>query len=535
MLVACHHAREVSTATLPRAAYSHYLAGKLALYRNDPATAADELALAAAEAPDQPMIAVELARALVKAKRVPAARDVLAKARAGWPDHEQVWLASGDVLAADAPADAVGMYRRAIELAPDDERGYLGLARVQNAHADARGAEATLRQLVAKVPASIDGHYRLAQRLAANGDMTTASRELRAVLERDPDHIDARIDLARALRRAGKLDEAIAQTRSAFDRAGQPADIAEELFWLLCEADDRQAAIDLLTLLDDERSDAELLATVARLDLGLGRIDEAAAIGAKLGKLDEGVDLALLIKINTDIARRDLTAAFADAHAVPATSRVAVTAHRLAAEASLAAGDPQRALDVLALDVTAEHQPPDEARLTYAVALADAGRDGEAREVLAKLEPMVRARYEDHLHHTPQALALVEPYLSAHPDDVTALDLAGYLLVEAKLRLPDAERYLRHARELAPGDPAVLDSWGWLLLAQGKTTDAIRALDHASRFSPLEPEIMLHLATARVAGRDPKAAAALLDRAKALRPSPDVARRIDALRVTIKP
>ncbi|HEY5944636.1 MAG TPA: hypothetical protein VIV40_04055, partial [Kofleriaceae bacterium] len=76
LVSACHRTpRPVPIVPLPANAYSHYLAGKLALYRDDPAGAADQLRIAAQAAPDQPMIAVELARALSKAKRDAAARD----------------------------------------------------------------------------------------------------------------------------------------------------------------------------------------------------------------------------------------------------------------------------------------------------------------------------------------------------------------------------------------------------------------------------------------------------------------------------
>src|SRR5262249_35876151 len=150
----------------------------------DAATAIDELALTVQAAPDQPMIRVALARALAKAKRTEEARAVLAEARAGWPDHPQVWLASGDLLADTVPAEAALAYRRAIELERGDEHAYLGLARVELAANDARGAERTLRRLVARVPGSVDGRYRLAQRLAARGDIAAAVVELRVVVER---------------------------------------------------------------------------------------------------------------------------------------------------------------------------------------------------------------------------------------------------------------------------------------------------------------------------------------------------------------
>jgi tetratricopeptide (TPR) repeat protein len=470
-LAACHHARQPALVPLPPAAYSHYLAGKLAAYREDWSSAADELVQAARAAPEQPMIAVEEARALAKAKRGNEARAVLAETRAKWPEHEQVWLASGELLEKTAPADAAKAYRRAIELDRTDERPYLGLARAELLLDHPRRAEDTLRELVIRVPSSIDGHYRLAQRQLARGALADAIVQLRAVLERDPDHLDARLDLARALRRSGDLPGAIEQTRSAFDRAGQPMDIAEELFWLLCEADDVQAAVDLLTLLDDDRSDADALSTIARLDIGLGRIDNATSIAHRLANMD--ADLAALVNVELALAQHDTAAADGLAAKIKPSSPAAAFARRVLADAALDAGDVARARELIA-------------------PLAENDLDREF------IEARIRARQ----HDSAGALALLAPVLRAHPDDVAALNLAGYLLADSRTHLADAERYLRHARELAPGDPAILDSWGWLLLAEGKPREALRALDHAARLAPRQSEILAHRAAAERAVRD---------------------------------
>jgi len=459
-LLACHHATPISTAPLPRGAYAHYLAGKLALYKDDPSTAASEFAAAAAAAPDQPAIAVEEARALAKAKREADANAVLATARSKWPEQAQVWLASGELLEKSAPKDAIRAYAKTLELDRDSERAYLGLARLQDEHA----SERTLRALVARVPGSVDGHYRLAQKLAARADYAGAEKEWRAVLERDPDHIDARLDLARALRRAGRLRDAIAETRSAFDRAGQPMDIAEELYWLLCEADDLQGAIDLLTLLDDERSDAEALATVARLQIGLGRLDAAAALSKKIAAMENGADAAAIIDIQIALARKDLKAAAARAHA---SNSKAARLYEI--EIALAQDDAKRARELL----SALPDLPELQRVMY------------------------EARIREKERNVPGALAVLEPLIRAHPDTAGALNLAGYLLANTHQQLDLAERYLKRARELSPGDPAVLDSWGWLLLARGRAREAVPVLEHAARFAPLEPEILAHLAAAR--------------------------------------
>lgn len=511
-------------------AYAYYLDGKLAGYRSDWAAAADSLALALAAAPDQPMIAVELARVQAKAKREAAAADTLAAARKKWPEHAQVWLMSGDLTATSKKADAIKAYRRAIELAPDDERGYLGLAKLES---DAEG-EAVLKQLVEKVPDSVDGHYRLAQHHAKRGELERAIKELRAVIERDPDHIDARLDLARALRRTGHIDQAIEQTRSAFDRAGQALDIAEELYWLLCEADDKTAAIDLLTLLDDDRSDVEALAAIARLSKGLGRLAEARAIAARIAAVD--ADAGVLVHADID-GVTDAPATVKKLLAIPPDSARFADARRVAADLLLFAGDPKGAAAAIA--PAREQTPKDiDLALVAAYARADGGDTAGARALLAGLgdglpQQLARARFEDHVKAPAAALAILEPVLVKHPDSTTALNLAGYLLADKGERLSDAERWLAKARDLSPGDPAILDSWGWLRLKQGKRREAVRILDKAARFAPNEPEILVHLAAAWVADGAPRTAAEVLDRASTLHPSPTVQARIAALRAQL--
>ena len=519
---------------LPTGAYAHYLAGQLAGYREDWATAIDELRAAAAAAPDQPMIAVALARVLSRAKRTAEAVDVLAKARAAWPDHGEVYIASADLLAESAPAEAIADYHRAIELLPDDERGYLGLEKVLVARDDGAAAQRVLASLIAHVPGSVDGHYHLAQRRQAAGDERGAIAELRVVLERDPDQIDARVDLARLLRGQGQLADAIAQTRSAFDRAGQPLDIAIELFWLLCEADDLQGAIDLLTLLDDDRSDVDALAAVLSLDIELGRLDEACAVVKRIAGQDSDagqVARAEVERATLTLAPSGEPIAVAIALDVEKSSPRFAAARRIAADALIAAGKPRRALDVLA---PARAAKPDDLELAYAAAIAtaDAGAPTDAAALLAGDDidhRLARARLADHIHDARAALALLDPIARATPKNAIALNLAGYLLADSRTRLDDAEAYLRAARALSPGDPAVLDSWGWLLLARGKTREAIQALDHAQRFAPREPEILVHLATAWAA-EQPKTAAELLARAAALHPPAELVKRMDDLR-----
>lgn len=532
-VTACRHASPAKPLPpMPHDAYAYYLDGKLAAYRSDWPAAAESLELAAKAAPDQPMIAVELARVQAKAKREAAAADTLAAARKRWPDHAQVWLMSGDLLGTEKRVEAIKAYRRAIELAPDDERGYLGVAKLEGPER----SEAVLRELVDKIPDSVDGHYRLAQRFAKRNDLATAIKELHAVIERDPDHIDARLDLARALRRTGHIDQAIEQTRSAFDRSGQALDIAEELFWLLCEADDLTAAVDLLTLLDDDRSDADALAAIARLARGLGRLTQARAIAIRISAVDP--DAGTLVQADLD-ARFDPPGTVKRLLQIAPESARFADARRLAGDILLGVGDPKAAAAAIAPALDAAPKDLD-LSLVAAYARADAGDVPGGRALLKTLgdglgAALARARFEDHVHASDAALAILEPLIVKNPDSTTALNLAGYMLADRGQRLADAARWLARARDLSPGDPAILDSWGWLLLKQGKPREAVRALDHAARFAPNEAEILVHLATAWNADKAPRTAAEVLDRAVALRPAPAVLARIEAVRASLPP
>lgn len=256
-------------APLPRAAYAHYLAGRAAVYDEEPAAAVPHLRAALAAAPDEPQLAIALIDALREAGEPAAAHVEARRALQRWPRRSAVWRATGELLASEGayPA-AIRAYRRAVALDPRDEAAHVGLiATLQSSDTaetgSTRGAMlAAARQLLAHLPDSSDGHYLLGQLLAERGEHAAAIRELRATVRLTPGHLDGRAALAEQLRLAGRLPEAIAESRSAFDRSGEDLELAEPLLGLLCQAGDRRAALDLVGLYDDaERATSELLLT----------------------------------------------------------------------------------------------------------------------------------------------------------------------------------------------------------------------------------------------------------------------------------
>ena len=85
--------------------------------------------------------------------------------------------------------------------------------------------------------------------------------------------------------------------------------------------------------------------------------------------------------------------------------------------------------------------------------------------------------------------------LANEPDNANALNALGYTLADENLdgRLDEAQRLIERAYELAPNDPAVLDSMGWVYYRQGQPQRALDWLQRAFAAMP-DQEIAAHLA-----------------------------------------
>jgi tetratricopeptide (TPR) repeat protein len=78
------------------------------------------------------------------------------------------------------------------------------------------------------------------------------------------------------------------------------------------------------------------------------------------------------------------------------------------------------------------------------------------------------------------------------PDHHHAYNALGYSLAERNLRLPEARELIAKALELAPGDPFITDSLGWVEYRLGNPTQALVHLKRAYASRP-DVEIAAHL------------------------------------------
>jgi tetratricopeptide (TPR) repeat protein len=87
---------------------------------------------------------------------------------------------------------------------------------------------------------------------------------------------------------------------------------------------------------------------------------------------------------------------------------------------------------------------------------------------------------------------LLRRVIELKPDHHHAYNALGYSLAERNLRLPEAKSLIQKALEIAPGEPFITDSLGWVEYRIGNREEALRLLRGAYRSRP-DPEIAAHL------------------------------------------
>ena len=100
--------------------------------------------------------------------------------------------------------------------------------------------------------------------------------------------------------------------------------------------------------------------------------------------------------------------------------------------------------------------------------------------------------------------------LDVEPDNTVALNNIAWSLSE--LGDPAALEYAEHASALAPLQPSVMDTHGWILVQRGDTARGLALLRKASALAPQDPDIQLHLAKALLKNGDKAAAKSELEK-----------------------
>jgi tetratricopeptide (TPR) repeat protein len=168
--------------------------------------------------------------------------------------------------------------------------------------------------------------------------------------------------------------------------------------------------------------------------------------------------------------------------------------------------------------------------LTESQLLRDAGRPADALALIEKaltadpdnIDLLYEAALLGERQGKPEVLeSRIKRLLKIKPDHAHALNALGYSLAERNIRLREAETLLNKAIALAPDDPFIMDSVGWVQYRQGRLADALKTLEQAYGLRA-DPEIAAHLGEVLWAMQRRDEASRLLLQAASKNPDNDV-------------
>lgn len=290
-----------------------------------------------------------------------------------------------------------------------------------------------LRQFLAAHPQAHDVRLGYARTLVAEKRYAEARTEFQTLLAARPDHPDVLFAVGVLSLQLNDAAEAERRLRHFVEIGRGDLDTARYYLGQVAE--------------EDKRSDQALTWY------------QAVAAGEHLLPARIRAAQILLRQNKLDAAREQIAAVRAD---MPGDVRV------LLAEAQLLR-DAGHHADAYALLNEALLAQPNDPDLLYETALA--------AEKLGYVDVLER-----HLRH------LIE----LKPDSAQAYNGLGYSLADRNLRLDEAAQLIDKALALAPNDPFILDSKGWVLFRQAKLAPALEFLQQAYAQRP-DPEIAAHV------------------------------------------
>mgnify|MGYP003867441321 FL=1 len=356
---------------------------------------------------------------------------------------------------------------RALPLEPHQQAAAeLAVAILFRELGDLDSAVATSQYFLTLVPDNQRGLLLLAQLLHQQNKVTEASTLLADALQRQPEDRNLRLQYARFL--------------TLLDR---PQAILQ--FELLREqnADDQQINF-LLGLLYLNQGDQELATTLfqqASRDPSI-RADAQYHL-ATIAEHNGDVNAALQHYQQVAFGRNYLAAAsratilLAQSHGIDQARAYLQSLRRqqpnqaselIQLESNLLVSNNQsdQAINLLSSGLQAN---PTDAKLLY------------ARSMVAELQNNFALAEQD-----------LRALLAQDADNPTALNALGYTMIVHTDRSEEAYRLIKRAYLLNPGDPAIIDSMGWVLFVMGKAEEALPFLQKAMAILP-DPEIAAHL------------------------------------------
>ena len=472
---------------------------------------------------------------------------------AGYADMLSIARSTGDsrlarratemAISGSLPDEAIKAARVWQGLAPQADDAAQVLLGLQLTHNRADDAKASLaKQLsgstTATLPLAIGNVQRLLSRMP---DRARAYALIKELLEPYRHLIEARVAVAQMAIVNGDRDGALKEAREAISKFPN-SELAVMMFTQLIEnkAESLKLLVDFLKRNSTSR---KVRLMYARLLFEQSKVAEAKKEFRILLQQTPNDQTSLyamgfLMVQSNDIAEAEkyLSTYVNNLKGQPDRERDASQALMILAQIAEDRNDTAAALAWLDMVATSGQNGALNATLKRAQLQAKSGKLDEARQLLSQTDVendderakliIGEAQLLRDAHKLPEAIRLIQDALELYPDHVDllyelgmlaeknlqfdvmetalrkviklmpdgqhAFNALGYSLADRNTRLPEAYDLIKAALSLAPDDPYIMDSMGWVEFRMGRLEKAEETLRKAFALKP-DPEIAAHL------------------------------------------
>ncbi len=461
-----------------------------------------ELETAWRKDPGQVSAGMSLAQLYAQQNRLPQALALVRDMVKRYPDNPTLHHQLGDMLLRSGKtAEARQAYEKALSLNPKLPASRLQLARMDIDANQVAAAEQRLSALLRDTPKNSDAMAEMARVSERKGQSEEALRWLLRARDAS-DRRDMRWNLAlmELNLRQGKPQQALEEGKIALGK--QPNDLPTALLYAraqlaLGDANGARATLGSATRVADFNAPQQT--DIARLQLAAGNTDGAAYSLSKALSGQPGFIPAEALMVQVEQRQGSLDKAEARARQIVQKQPSLALGHSLLGDLALARKNPAAAL--AAFRQAHKVEPSTGTTLTLMNLLAGQNQANEALDVgrqrlrQAPGDVAVQLLVGD-LHARAgrfgDAATAYKAALKTQPQNAQALNnLAN---AQLKLKDPAALQTAQAAHKVAPQNPLVIDTLGWVLFQQGQTDQALPLLRDARLRAPDNPEIRYHLA-----------------------------------------
>lgn len=384
-----------------------------------------------------------------------------------FPERMDVYLQLSEILASSRQYKAAAQVLQIlIKKQPQQAAAYYALGHLRLRMGEDAAALALFRQAVERRPAWEQAALALALTLSKLQGEKAASDFLQAYIQRNPDAQDTRMYLAASLLRQERWDDAYALYRGLATMQPENPDVFLAMGMLELQRNELSQAEKSL------RRVMELAPDQPAARYYLGRLAESQGNMSQALEWYEGVGPgalypeARLRMIQLEAQAGDLKSARGRLSDLQKRFPGDVRIQLMQAELAMQEKDAPSALAIINAAIAKAPRQPD---LLYQ-----------------------RAAIHERMRNYSAMEQDIRDVIRLQPDNAHAYNFLGYSLVERHQRLPEAENLLKKALQLAPRDPYILDSMGWLLHETGRDQEALGYLQKALLQHPNDPEISAH-------------------------------------------